>query len=45
MKTALFLAGLFLAGSSWANIGSVTESSGTAIIKRGKETTDSNFYF
>lgn len=38
MKTALFLAGLFLAGSSWANIGSVTESSGTAIIKRGKET-------
>jgi len=38
MKTALFLAGLLLAGSSWANIGSVTESSGTAIIKRGKET-------
>jgi hypothetical protein len=38
MKLALFLAGLLLAGSSWANIGSVTESSGTAIIKRGKET-------
>ena len=38
MKTALFLAGLLLAGSSWANIGSVTESSGPAIIKRGKET-------
>lgn len=32
------MAGLLLAGSSWANIGSVTESSGTAIIKRGKET-------
>ncbi len=38
MKFALFLAGLVLAGSSWANIGSVTESSGTAVIKRGKET-------
>lgn len=38
MKLALFLAGLVLAGSSWADIGSVTESSGTAVIKRGKET-------
>ena len=38
MRAALFLAGLFLAGSVWADIGSVTESSGVAIIKRGKET-------
>lgn len=38
MKLALFLAGLLLAGSSWANVGSVTESIGAAIIKRGKET-------
>jgi hypothetical protein len=27
-----------MAGSAWAEIGSVTESSGTAIIKRGKDT-------
>jgi hypothetical protein len=38
MRAAFFLAGLLLAGSAWANIGSVTELSGTAIIKRGKET-------
>ena len=37
MRAALFLSALLLAGSAWANIGSVTESSGTAIIKRGKE--------
>ena len=38
MKYAVFLTGLFLAGQVWADIGSVTELSGTAIIKRGKET-------
>lgn len=38
MKIALFLVGLFLTGSVWANIGSVTESTGVAVIKRGKET-------
>lgn len=37
MKHALFLTGLFLAGQVWADIGSVTELSGSAIIKRGKE--------
>lgn len=38
MRAALFLAGLFLAGSVWADIGSVTESSGVAVIKRGNNT-------
>ena len=38
MRAALFLAGLLLAGSALADIGSVTESSGVAVIKRGKET-------
>lgn len=38
MRIALFLAGLFLSGSVWANIGSVTELSGAATIKRGKDT-------
>lgn len=38
MKYALFLAGLILAGQAWADIGSITELSGSAIIKRGKET-------
>jgi hypothetical protein len=38
MKIALFIAGLVMATSVWADIGSVTESSGTAIIKRGKDT-------
>jgi hypothetical protein len=38
MKFALFLATLMLASSVQAEIGSVTESSGVAIIKRGKDT-------
>jgi hypothetical protein len=38
MKHALLLAGLLLAGQAWADIGSITELSGSAIIKRGKET-------
>lgn len=38
MKLALFLAALMLASSVQAEIGSVTEFSGTAIIKRGKDT-------
>lgn len=38
MRFALFLVGLLLASSSWANIGSVTEMSGAATIKRGKDT-------
>lgn len=38
MKLALFLAGLFLAGQACADIGSVTELTGSAAIKRGKET-------
>ncbi len=38
MRFALFLVGLFFAGSSWANIGSVTDLTGAATIKRGKET-------
>ena len=38
MRAALFLSVLFLAASAWANIGSVTESTGVAAIKRGKET-------
>jgi hypothetical protein len=38
MKLALFLAALMLASSVQAEIGSVTESSGVAIIKRGKDT-------
>lgn len=38
MKFAFFLAGLLLSGSVLADIGSVTELSGTAIIKRGKDT-------
>jgi hypothetical protein len=37
MRAALFLSALLLAGSAWANIGSVTESTGVAVIKRGKE--------
>ena len=36
MKAALLLA-LLLAAPAWANIGSVTESTGIAVIKRGKE--------
>lgn len=38
MRIASFVVCLTLAGSVWAEIGSVTESSGTAIIKRGKDT-------
>jgi hypothetical protein len=38
MRVASFITCLLLAGSAWAEIGSVTESSGTAIIKRGKDT-------
>ena len=38
MRVASLIAGLLMATSAWAEIGSVTESSGTAIIKRGKDT-------
>lgn len=38
MKFALLFMGLVLTGSAWANIGSVTELSGAATIKRGKDT-------
>ena len=38
MRVAALIAGLLVATSAWADIGSVTESSGTAIIKRGKDT-------
>lgn len=38
MRLALFIASLVLACSAHAEIGSVTEHAGTAIIKRGKDT-------
>ena len=38
MRVASLIIGLLLASSAWAEIGSVTEASGTAIIKRGKDT-------
>jgi hypothetical protein len=38
MKIAALIIGLLIAGSACAEIGSVTESTGTAIIKRGKDT-------
>ena len=38
MKIAFFIISLMMAGAAWADIGSVTEASGTAIIKRGKDT-------
>jgi hypothetical protein len=38
MRIASAIIGLLMAGTSWADIGSVTEASGTAIIKRGKDT-------
>jgi hypothetical protein len=38
MRVASLIIGLLVASSAWAEIGSVTEASGTAIIKRGKET-------
>ena len=38
MRVASLIIGLLIAGTAWAEIGSVTEASGTAIIKRGKDT-------
>ena len=38
MRVASLIIGLLMASTSWAEIGSVTEASGTVIIKRGKET-------
>ena len=38
MRVASLIIGLLMAGAAWADIGSVTEASGTAIIKRGKDT-------
>jgi len=38
MRVVALIAGLMLAMSAQADIGSVTEASGTAIIKRGKDT-------
>ncbi len=38
MRVVSLIIGLLVAGSAWAEIGSVTEASGTAIIKRGKDT-------
>lgn len=38
MRSLLFLVGIVLSASAHAQIGSVTEASGTAIIKRGKQT-------
>ena len=38
MKIATLAVGLLITCSTWADIGLVTESSGTAIIKRGKDT-------
>ena len=38
MRVTSLILGLLIAGSCWAEIGSVTEASGTAIIKRGKDT-------
>ena len=38
MRVAALIIGLMTAFSAWADIGSVTESSGTAVIKRGKDT-------
>lgn len=37
MKIAALIVGLLITGTAWAEIGSVTEASGTAIIKRGKD--------
>lgn len=37
MRAALLILGLLLTCSAWANIGSVTELSGVATIKRGKD--------
>jgi hypothetical protein len=38
MRVASLIAGLLIASSAWADIGSVTEASGTAVIKRGRDT-------
>ena len=38
MRLSLLVSALLLAGSAWADIGSVTDLTGTATIKRGKET-------
>lgn len=38
MRVASLIIGLLVVSSTWADIGSVTESSGTSIIKRGKDT-------
>lgn len=38
MRLASLILCLFATASAWANIGSVTEASGTAVIKRGKDT-------
>ena len=38
MRVAALITGLIIASSAWADIGSVTEASGTAVIKRGKDT-------
>lgn len=38
MRLASLILCLFTAVSAWADIGSVTEASGTAVIKRGKDT-------
>ena len=38
MRVASLIVGLLMASSAWAEIGSVTESSGTAVIKRGRDT-------
>ena len=38
MRVVALIIGLMTAVSAWADIGSVTESTGTAVIKRGKDT-------
>lgn len=38
MRLAVLLAGMLVSASAWANIGTVTELSGSATVKRGKET-------
>lgn len=38
MRVVSLIIGLLMASSAWAEIGSVTELSGTAVIKRGRDT-------
>lgn len=38
MRVASLIVGLLMASSAWAEIGSVAESFGTAVIKRGRDT-------